>query len=72
MELEPKEKAKQLIFELIENTNPPYKKATFEQSRMCALICVKEMEKVNMKTDKKECLRFVKYWREVKRHLRHL
>ena len=63
----PKEKAKDLVFKLIDNTNYPYKKATFEQSRLCALICVDEILSSTFVQNNT-----FNYWSEVKEEIKIL
>ena len=40
----PREEAEELVFKLLDKAKHPYKEVTFEQSRLCALICVDEKQ----------------------------
>jgi|SaaInlV_120m_DNA_3_1039746.scaffolds.fasta_scaffold07271_12 hypothetical protein len=70
----PKEKAEELVFKLLDKAKHPYKEVTFEQSRLCALICVEEIISIPSiqaayaqgYSDSKST---ESYWREVKQEL---
>ena len=68
----PKEKANELSFKLYDNTEPPYRKATFEQSRMCALICADEIINAMEFNSSSTAEGLTKYYEDVKQEINKL
>ena len=81
----PREKAEDLVFKLLDKAKHPYKEVTFEQSRLCALICVDEILEANEKISLKDLRETMQtndilcqltdnamYWQEVKQEINKL